>query len=70
MNSVALITMALNKAMERGEVRKRPAMPLAQLLFGALCRGAMVVARSDDPQTTVAEMRKELRSLLDAIQKG
>ena len=69
-HSIGLITMALDKAMERGEVRKRPAMPLAQLLFGALCQGAMVVARSDDPPATVADVRKEFQTMLDAIQKG
>lgn len=68
--SVRLISMSLEKAMEGGELRKRPVMPLAQLLFGALCQGAMVAARSDDPVATTAQVRAELQRLLDGIQNG
>jgi hypothetical protein len=43
-------------------------MPLAQLLFGALCQAAMVAARDEDPAATMRQMRKELQRLLDALE--
>lgn len=69
-HAVRMISLALEKAMEHRELRKRPVMPLAQLLFGALCQGAMVAARSDDPAGTMTQIQREFQRLLDGIQSA
>lgn len=67
-HSVGMIAVALEQAMEQGELRSRPAMPLAQLLFGALCQGAMAAARSEDPRAMMADIQREVDGLLEGIQ--
>ncbi len=66
--SIEMLTEVLERAMRQGALRKRPAMPLAQLLFGALCQAAVVAARSPDGEASMKQMRKELQRLLDAVQ--
>ncbi len=66
--SIQMLTEVLDRAMRQGALRKRPPMPLAQLLFGALCQAAMVAARSPDDSASMKQMRKELQRLLDALQ--
>ena len=67
-NSIKLIAHVLEKAIEEGAIAKRPVMPLTQLLFGALCQAAMVVARSEDPASTTRQMRREVQRLLDSVE--
>ncbi|MDP9069531.1 MAG: TetR/AcrR family transcriptional regulator [Actinomycetota bacterium] len=67
-HSIEMITEVIERAMRQGALRKRPATPLAQLLFGALCQAAMVAARSSDDGTTMKQMRKEVQRLLDALE--
>lgn len=69
-HSMQMLTMVIDKAMKQGTLRKRPVMPLAQLLFGALCQAAMVAARSQDDGLTMKQMRKEFQRLLDALETG
>lgn len=69
-HSVGMIAIALEQAMEHGELQPRPPMPLAQLLFGALCQGAMAAARSDDPPATMAAIQREVDALLEGIQRS
>jgi AcrR family transcriptional regulator len=69
-HSLKMISYSIEKAIEEGVLRKRPAMPLAQLILGALCQAATVTARSDDDVATVKQMRRELQSLLDALEKS
>lgn len=69
-HTTGMIAFALGNAMEEGEVRTRPVMPLAQLLFGALCQGAMAAARSEDPPAMMAEIQREVNTLLDAIRQA
>jgi AcrR family transcriptional regulator len=57
-------------AVERGVIGKRPAAPLAHLLFGAACEGAMTVARSPDQRPTSEKVRRELRALIEAFAVG
>jgi AcrR family transcriptional regulator len=42
----------------------------AQLLFGALCEGGMLLARSDDPAATLATVGAEAERLLAALAGG
>ncbi|HEV3472654.1 MAG TPA: TetR family transcriptional regulator [Actinomycetota bacterium] len=67
--SLKMLTHAIEKAIEQGVLRKRPPLPLAQLIFGALCQAAMVTARSEDVPTTARQMRRELQAMLDALEE-
>jgi AcrR family transcriptional regulator len=69
-HSVGMIALALEHAMQQGELRERPAMPLAQIIFGALCQGAMVAARSEDPASTIQAIREEIQIILAGIQES
>ena len=66
--SVQLLTHVVEKAMAEGALRKRAVMPIVQLLYGALCQAAMVIARSEDQDETTRQMRQEVRRLLDALE--
>ncbi len=46
--AMALLQQGLAQAMEAGRIASRPVEPLAALLFGAICEGALTVARADD----------------------
>lgn len=68
-HSMAMIEGGLHQAMESGRIARRDTGPLAHMLFGALCEGAMTVARSgDDQRAAMRAMAAELRSLLAALE--
>ena len=58
---------SLTRAMDAGRVPLRPAQPLAHLLFGAMCEGAMKIARSEDPPAMQRAVSAELRRVLRAL---
>lgn len=60
----------LEKAMEEGSLESRPATPLAHLIFGGLCQGAMMAARSADPNASMNDVRRETKRLIKALQKN
>lgn len=66
-DSIKLMTYVIEKAMDEGVIRQRPAEPLAHLIYGALCQAALVGARSTAPETSPDQMRRELDQLLDSI---
>lgn len=69
-HSLAMIETGLRQAMESGRIEPRPPGPLAHMLFGALCEGAMTVARSGgDQRAAMREMAGELESLLAALER-
>jgi AcrR family transcriptional regulator len=68
-HSVNMIAHSIQKAIEEGSLRDRPVLPLAQLLFGALCQAAMVSARSDENVKTMKQMQREFQDLLDALEE-
>ena len=47
--SLALMELGIERAVEAGQIASRPAAPLAHLLFGGICELAMVVARAPRP---------------------
>jgi AcrR family transcriptional regulator len=57
----------LRRSIAAGRLPKRPVEPLAALLFGALCEGAMTVARAEDQAAahrgTVAELKRLFAAL-------
>lgn len=67
-HSLKMLTHTIEKAMEQGALRKRPPLPLAQLINGALCQAAMVAASEDDP-ITIKQMRRELQHMLNALEE-
>ncbi len=60
----------LEKAMAEGTLEPRPAAPLAHLIFGGLCQGAMMSARSDDPNRSMNEVRREIKRLIESLRIG
>ena len=54
----------------RGTGMDGDATARAQLLFGALCEGGMLLARSDDPRAALATVAAEAERLLAALARG
>src|SRR3954447_4413271 len=63
---LALIKGGLRAAIAAGRIKRRDPDPLAHLLFGALCEGALFVARADDPPAARRSFEREIGALLDA----
>jgi AcrR family transcriptional regulator len=66
-DSLALMELAISRAIEAGRIEARPAKPLAHMLFGAICEIAMVTARAGDQKAALAEASGELGRLLRAL---
>ncbi len=64
-----MMTSGFEKAMEEGTVERRSAAPLAHVIFGGMCQGAMMAARSDDPSRSMNEVRLEVQRMIDALKK-
>jgi AcrR family transcriptional regulator len=65
--ALGLIEGVLRRGIEIGSVREQPVRPLAHALIGALDEVAMLVARSDDPEATRAEVGATLAGMLDGL---
>jgi len=65
-NGLGLIEASLAAAIEAGEIRELPVKAMAHLLLGALDEAAMLVARSDDPESR-AEVTTVLLTLLESF---
>jgi len=65
--ALALTELGIERAMKAGRLPRRPAQPLAHLLFGAMCEGAMKIARSEDPPAMQRAVSAELRRVLRAL---
>lgn len=50
-----------------GHLKPRPVAPLANMLFGAMCEAAMMVARSGDQRKATKAALAELRTILEAL---
>jgi AcrR family transcriptional regulator len=61
------LVMALSRAMEDGVLQRRPARPLAHLLYGALNEGGIALARADDFGAAKAEMLGLFSALLGGL---
>jgi AcrR family transcriptional regulator len=68
-HSLALIKTGLERGIADGRIAERPVEPLAHMLFGSLCEGATLVARSEDPDRTARHVLAELRAQLDALER-
>jgi AcrR family transcriptional regulator len=65
--ALRLTELGIQRAMDAGRLRRRPPQPLAHLLFGAMCEGAMKIARSEDPPAAQRAIWAELRRVLRAL---
>lgn len=65
--SMSMVRNGLAIAMESGAISRRRVEPLATMLNGALCEGAMFIVRSDDPPAETRRVLREMRRLLDAL---
>jgi AcrR family transcriptional regulator len=63
---LGLVEASLQAAIDAGEIAEQPVKPLAHVLMGAMDEAAMLVARSDDPQTR-EQVAAALGRLLDAM---
>ena len=50
-----------------GHLAPRPVAPLANMLFGAMCEAAMMVARAKDQRAATREVLAELRAMMEAL---
>jgi AcrR family transcriptional regulator len=50
-----------------GHLAPRPVAPLANMLFGAMCESAMMVARARDQRAATREVLAELRTIMEAL---
>jgi AcrR family transcriptional regulator len=50
-----------------GRLAPRPVGPLANMLFGAMCEAAMMVARAPNPRQATREVLAELRTIMEAL---
>ena len=65
--ALRLIVLGLTGAMEAGALRRQPVRPLAQLLLGTMGEAGLVVANSEDPAATRAEVEEALLAWLEAM---
>lgn len=64
---LVMIREGLRKAAAASGSADRDLDPAAHLVFGALCEGAMFLARAEDPAGAKRKLEAELRALLRAL---
>ena len=65
--ALKLIVLGLTGAMEAGALRRQPIRPLSQLLLGTMGEAGLLIANSDDPAATRAEVEDALLAWLEAL---
>ena len=65
--AMSLVRNGLQIAIDAGIIAKRPVDPLASMLNGAICEGAMLIARSDDQTAATKQVLGEVNTLLDSL---
>jgi len=65
--TLALVIDGLELAMDRGLMPRRPVLPLAHLIFGAMCEAAMLVALSENQRAVSRQVFSELTTLIGAF---
>jgi AcrR family transcriptional regulator len=64
---VALIRKSIDEAVEAGEISVEAPDALTHLLFGALCEGALMLARADDQRAARSSLARELEALIGSL---
>lgn len=67
--TLSMVQRTIEAAMDAGQIRRRPAEPLAHLLFGALCEVAMMLARAQDRDSARPAVRREVKDLLESLRE-
>lgn len=67
---LAMMKEGIRNAIAAKRVKKRDVDPLAHLLFGALCEGAMYMARADDQPAARRKVEREFKGILDGLVTG
>jgi AcrR family transcriptional regulator len=65
--SLELMKQGIQMSIDAGSIEARPVVPLAHLLFGAVCESAMVVARAPDQDAALRDALAELHRLLSSL---
>ena len=65
--ALRLIVLGLSGAMDAGALRRQPVGVLSKLLLGTMGEAGLVVANSDDPAATRAEVEGALLAWLEAL---
>jgi AcrR family transcriptional regulator len=68
-HTVANLRRGLEIAIDQGVIAPRPLEPLVQMLNGAICEAAMMVARAEDQRAATRQVLAELKLFLDALSK-
>lgn len=63
-----MLVSGLEKAMAEGAMARRPAEPLAHIIFGGLCQGSIMAAQTEDPRASLNDVRREVKRLINALQ--
>lgn len=66
-HSLGLISGGIRAAMKAGQIRSRPAEPLAAAIYGALTEAARYLAQVEDPAAALPSVRAEIVLMLDAL---
>jgi AcrR family transcriptional regulator len=66
---LGLLRDALAAAIEAGIIRRRPLVPLAQLLLGAFTEAAMLIGHAAEPATTRRAVEETLDALLEGLRR-
>jgi AcrR family transcriptional regulator len=61
---------AVERAAEDGRIGRRPAAPLANFLFGAICESAMFVARAEDQAAAKRDAAAELDRVMEGLTRA
>ena len=64
---LAMIREGLREATAARGGKPRDFDPAAHLVFGALCEGALFLARAEDPESAKRKLEAELEALLEAL---
>jgi AcrR family transcriptional regulator len=67
--SFGLVKGGIQALVDAGEIDELPVEVTARLLFGALTAGATMIARSDDPKQTGAEVSTSIIKMLDRLRR-
>ncbi len=67
---LALLKDGIRQAIDQGAIPRREVDPLAHLMFGSLCEGAMYVARAEDQAAARRHVERELRSYIESLATG
>ena len=64
---LAMMKEGIRNAIKAGRLKRRDVDALGHLLFGALCEGAMYMARAQDQAAAQRKVEREFKALIDGL---